>query len=495
MDDGSVSLHFGEAATRTKSAAATTKFRWQPTIEFVLAIALIGDAVMIFAALSFGFWLRFGSALIPLYADTKSIPTFQDYFRLLSVGTLFLLGTLGYLGMYSQHSFLSYLRTAKVVVQGTTFWLFAYLSSSLILKFDPPISRLFMLASFVSALLAILLWRNLYFRLMHWKAFALNFRQRVLFIGWGKDADRLEKEIKNDPRHPFDIIGCLSSPQGLLRRTLPPLIPYLGNHERLGHLLAERQADIVILADPYIRMNDVIAMANQCEMEFVHFKVIPSYFRTLASGLRLEMISGVPVLGVSDLPLNRLASRLIKRTVDIIGATFGLLISIPLMVVFGSLVYRESPGPIIYSQTRMGKNGRRFKIFKIRSMRMDSEANGAQWAKENDPRRLRIGALIRKWNIDEIPQFLNVLIGDMSLVGPRPERPELISKFKHEIPHYHARHTCLPGMTGWAQIHGWRGNTSLDERIRCDIWYVENWSIGLDIRIMALTFLRRKNAY
>jgi exopolysaccharide biosynthesis polyprenyl glycosylphosphotransferase len=223
--------------------------------------------------------------------------------------------------------------------------------------------------------------------------------------------------------------------------------------------------------------------------------VIPSYFQILASGLRLETISGVPVLGVSELPLDHLVNRALKRIVDIVGAIVGLLISIPLMTIFGAIVYRESPGPIFYFQERTGRNGRKFKIIKIRSMRMDAEKTGAQWAKENDPRRLRVGALMREWNIDEVPQFWNVLKGEMSLVGPRPERPELISQFKYQIPHYHARHSCLPGMTGWAQANGWRGNTSLEERIRYDIWYIENWSLGLDFRIMMLTFMKRKNAY
>jgi len=126
---------------------------------------------------------------------------------------------------------------------------------------------------------------------------------------------------------------------------------------------------------------------------------------------------------------------------------------------------------------------------------MDAENNGAQWAKQDDPRRLKIGAFMRKWNIDEVPQFFNVLMGEMSLVGPRPERPELISTFKFQIPHYHARHSCLPGMTGWAQVNGLRGNTSLEERIRFDIWYIEKWSVAMDIRIMILTFFNHKNAY
>jgi exopolysaccharide biosynthesis polyprenyl glycosylphosphotransferase len=209
----------------------------------------------------------------------------------------------------------------------------------------------------------------------------------------------------------------------------------------------------------------------------------------------LETIRGVPVFGVSDMQLNDFANRLIRRVIDIVGAAIGLLFSIPLIGIFAAMVYWESPGPIFYCQKRLGRNGRAFKMFKIRSMRMDAEKNGAQWTKENDPRRLKIGAFMRKWNIDEVPQFWNVLMGDMSLVGPRPERPELIAQFKYTIPHYQARHMCLPGMTGWAQVNGLRGNTSLEERIRYDIWYIENWSLGLDFRIIILTLLRQKNAY
>jgi lipopolysaccharide/colanic/teichoic acid biosynthesis glycosyltransferase len=158
--------------------------------------------------------------------------------------------------------------------------------------------------------------------------------------------------------------------------------------------------------------------------------------------------------------------------------------------------YLESPGPILYKQLRSGRNGRLFNIIKIRSMHINAETHGKpKWAEENDKRRLRVGTFMRKWNIDEMPQFWNVLTGEMSLVGPRPERPELIARFKSKFPHYQARHMCRPGITGWAQVNGWRGNTDLQERIRHDIWYLENWNIWLDFRIMAQTFLRQKNAY
>jgi len=495
MNGESTVLNLDGTGTRILPAPATTTLRWRPSVSFVLTMALVGDALVIFTALAFGFWVRFDSRLIPLSVSVKSVPTFFDYDRLLIMGTVFLLGTFGYMRLYSQRCLMRYLRTARVVVQGTIFWLFTYLAVNLILKFDPPISRLFMLTSFACTLSAILAWRFIFFKIMHWEFLAINFRQRVLFVGWCKESEHLETEIQNDYKHPYKIVGCLSSPQGQPRRRLPPSVPNLGHYHELGNLLAQRCADIVILADPYLRMGEIVGMANQCEMEFVQFKVIPSYFHILASSLRLETISGVPVLGVSDLPLDRFSNRLIKRVVDIVGAIVGLLLSVPLIAIFGALLYRESPGPIFYSQTRMGRNGRTFKIFKIRSMQMHAEQNGAQWAKEDDPRRLQVGAFMRRWNIDEVPQFFNVLKGDMSLVGPRPERPELISKFKHEIPHYHARHTCLPGISGWAQVHGWRGNTSLEERLRFDIWYVENWSVALDFRIMLMTFLRRKNAY
>jgi exopolysaccharide biosynthesis polyprenyl glycosylphosphotransferase len=250
------------------------------------------------------------------------------------------------------------------------------------------------------------------------------------------------------------------------------------------------------VADLNLAMDEIIELANIAEKEFVQFKVIPSYFQTLVSGLRSETISGVPILGIADLPLDRPFNRLLKRAMDIVGAIVGLFISAPLMGIFGALVYLESPGPIFYRQVRSGKNGRPFHIIKIRSMRLDAEAaGGAGWTTKDDPRRLRIGKFLRGWNIDEIPQFWNVLKGDMSLIGPRPERPELIATFKHQIPHYNARHASKPGITGWAQVSGFRGDTSLVERVRHDLSYLENWSLWLDIQILFLTFLKRENAY
>jgi exopolysaccharide biosynthesis polyprenyl glycosylphosphotransferase len=203
----------------------------------------------------------------------------------------------------------------------------------------------------------------------------------------------------------------------------------------------------------------------------------------------------MPILGIGRLPLHHAFNNAVKRALDIAGAVIGLLLAAPVIGVFCAIVYYESPGPVIYRQRRVGLNGRPFDIFKIRSMKPDAERAGAPgWTVRDDPRRLRIGSFMRAWNIDELPQFWNVLKGDMSLVGPRPERPELIEDFKEEIPHYNVRHHIKPGITGWAQVNGLRGDTCLRERVKFDLDYIENWNLVFDFRIMIMTLLSRKGA-
>jgi exopolysaccharide biosynthesis polyprenyl glycosylphosphotransferase len=232
-----------------------------------------------------------------------------------------------------------------------------------------------------------------------------------------------------------------------------------------------------------------------CGREFVDFKLVPNCFQVLLSGLRLESVNGMPVLGVGRLPLHYLLNNIMKRALDIVGALLGLFFFGPVMVLFAGMVWLESRGAVIYRQRRIGLNGRPFEILKIRSMKLDAELDGAVgWTVQDDPRCLKVGAYMRKWNIDELPQFWNVLRGQMSLVGPRPERPELINGFKEEIPHYNLRHNIKPGVTGWAQINGLRGDTCLEKRVRFDLHYMENWNFFLDLQIMVLTFFRRKGA-
>ncbi|MCC5024132.1 MAG: sugar transferase [Candidatus Synoicihabitans palmerolidicus] len=223
--------------------------------------------------------------------------------------------------------------------------------------------------------------------------------------------------------------------------------------------------------------------------------MLPAAFPIFLSGLRLQTVGSVPVIGVDDLAISRLLSRTAKRFIDLVGATIGLIVSVPFVGALALLIKRESPGgPIFFRQTRIGANHRPFTLYKLRSMKPDASMSDAnqQSTVAGDPRLLRIRALMRRWNLDELPQYWNVLRGDMSLVGPRPERPHHVKRLSPEIPHYLPRHVVKPGMTGWAQVNELRGDTDLVARIRYDIYYIENWSPWLDLQIRCLTFTRWK---
>jgi exopolysaccharide biosynthesis polyprenyl glycosylphosphotransferase len=212
----------------------------------------------------------------------------------------------------------------------------------------------------------------------------------------------------------------------------------------------------------------------------------------------VEEFEGLPIIGLRGTPMVGW-NRVLKRAVDIAGSALGLLVLSPLLLLLALAVKLTSPGPVLYRQKRMGLDGRVFHMLKYRSMRMDAEKEcGPVWACPDDPRRTKLGSFMRRTSLDELPQLINVLRGEMSLVGPRPERPEFIAEFKTNVPHYMMRHMMKAGITGWAQINGWRGNTSLEKRIEHDLYYIKNWSLGLDFRIMALTLVRgvlHPNAY
>jgi exopolysaccharide biosynthesis polyprenyl glycosylphosphotransferase len=206
----------------------------------------------------------------------------------------------------------------------------------------------------------------------------------------------------------------------------------------------------------------------------------------------------VPIMLLNDSPMGGWRA-LLKRMLDIFFAGCALVILAPVLALIACLVKLTSPGPVLYSQERMGLDGRSFEMLKFRSMRADAEVDsGAVWARQNDDRRTALGTFLRQSSLDELPQFWNVFVGDMSLVGPRPERPVFVGRFRHEIPHYMLRHKVKTGLTGWAQVNGWRGNTSLKNRLECDLYYIQNWSLLLDLKILALTFWKgfvNKNAY
>jgi exopolysaccharide biosynthesis polyprenyl glycosylphosphotransferase len=502
-------------AAAAGSGSSPVEFADDPTRQFRLesrgrslrgdtatAIAVVGDVAMIFAGLFFGFWLRFQSGLIPRRTSWWNRVDFgpvllENYLGLILIGAVFLFGTFLYLDLYQRRHLLRYRRVAIIIARGTLFWFVAYLSMSLVLRFNPPISRVYVLCSFVGTTCALLAWRAIFHRLMQVEKLARSLRQKVLFVGWSEDANKLTHVIHADESQPYQIVGYLPS---VNEAGIPPsgkAIPAVGQYNQLSAMIRSFSVDIVVLTDLNTSTEQIISLANLCEREMVQFKIIPSYFQILVSGLQLETISGVPILGVTELPLDRTWNRFMKRAVDIIGATVGLLGSLPILVWCGLRIYNESPGPILFSQERVGRRGHIFKMLKLRSMQLGAEKSDHlnQSTMRQDPRVLRVGEQMRRWNLDEIPQFWNVLKGEMSLVGPRPERTYHSEKLSYEVPHYNARLASKPGMTGWAQVNGLRGDTDLAERVRYDLYYLENWSLILDFQIMVQTFLDRKNAY
>lgn len=465
-------------------------------------IAMAGDVAMILAGLMLGFWFRFGSGLIPrtetwwTSGDTSRI-TFRDYYGLIAAGTVILFLSFLYQHLYRPQNLLRFRRVARVVAQSAVVWLIAYLLISLTLRFNPPISRIYVLLSFVCTLGTVLTWRWFFHRSLRSSALSNALRQRVLFIGWNDEAARLANVIHSDPAQPYEVIGVVTPPSGANDVAPARHFRQLGSYHRLPELLHNEAIDMVVLADLDPSTDEIVRLTNLCERLMVQFKVIPSYFQILVSGLQLETISGVPILGVEELPLDRMHHRLMKRTVDIVGALVGLTLSAPLILYFGWRIRSEDPGSPFFAQERVGRLGRTFQMYKLRSMRNGSEKTDHlnQSTLREDPRLLKVGAFIRKWNIDEVPQFWNVLKGDMSLVGPRPERLFHSEKLADEIPHYNARYASKPGITGWAQVNGLRGEGDLTERVRYDLFYLENWSLWLDFQILAMTFLSRKNAY
>ncbi len=301
--------------------------------------------------------------------------------------------------------------------------------------------------------------------------------------------------MEKDARLRSKVLGFLQAAE-MTEEVAVPSDMILGGLELLPGLLESGKTNHVILSGMTLPHDQLMSIVAQCERALAEFHLVPDLFRMLTGRVDVQNVGGIPLLGVGKWPLDHFWNRLLKRLEDIVGAVVGLLISVPIVGVMAVLVKMTSPGPIFYRQERCGENGVCFFIYKLRTMRVDAEdESGPVWAQEDDPRRTKIGAFMRSFNIDELPQFWNVLKGEMSLVGPRPERPHFVEQFKEGIGSYMWRHTYKPGITGWAQVHGLRGNTSIEERIKYDLYYLENWSLALDFKILLKTFMAQENAY
>ncbi len=321
--------------------------------------------------------------------------------------------------------------------------------------------------------------------------------KHILLVGYSKAAEQYIDRIKQNPQWGYDVQGILDD--NIARGTVYKGVKVIGSTGNLEYILPENKLDEIAITlglEEYYKLNKIVA---ECEKSGVHTKFIPDYGNIIPTRPYTEDLLGLPVINIRYVPLSNTFNALIKRLTDIIGAVICIIIFSPVMLVSAILVKTTSKGPLIFKQERVGLHNKPFQMYKFRTMYVQTEEEERKgWTQKNDPRVTSVGRFLRKTSLDEFPQLFNVLKGDMSLVGPRPERPQYVEKFREEIPRYMIKHQVRPGMTGWAQVNGYRGDTSIRKRIEHDLYYIENWTLGLDIKILFLTVFKgfiNKNAY
>ncbi|MEA1945803.1 MAG: undecaprenyl-phosphate glucose phosphotransferase [Thermodesulfobacteriota bacterium] len=323
-----------------------------------------------------------------------------------------------------------------------------------------------------------------------------GFHQKsVLLIGGSRVAERVMDLLLTFPELGYCLYGILSDDY----YESMPKEHYLGKLERFKEIVRTKKIDEVIIAKPLRKEETILNMVEQCEYEGIRFRIVPDFFRIIPNQAVIENLGDIPLIAIRTEPLNILSNRIIKRTFDIVFSLVVLVLLLPVFLILSILIKITSKGTVFFKQKRIGANNVEFNIYKFRSMTVQkSNDSDILWTKENDQRVTSTGRFMRKTNLDELPQLWNVLIGNMSLVGPRPERGHFVEKFKKGIPHYKVRHLVKSGITGWAQVNGWRGDTSIANRVEHDIFYLENWSFWFDLKILWLTLFGRetnKNAY
>lgn len=321
--------------------------------------------------------------------------------------------------------------------------------------------------------------------------------KHILLVGYSKAAEQYIDRIKQNPQWGYDVQGILDD--NIARGTMYKGIKVIGSTGNLEYILPENKLDEIAITlglEEYYKLNKIVA---ECEKSGVHTKFIPDYGNIIPTRPYTEDLLGLPVINIRYVPLSNTFNALIKRLTDIVGSIICIIIFSPVMLVSAILVKATSSGPLIFKQERVGLHNKQFQMYKFRTMYVQTEEEERKgWTQKNDPRVTSVGRFLRKTSLDEFPQLFNVLKGDMSLVGPRPERPQYVEKFREEIPRYMIKHQVRPGMTGWAQVNGYRGDTSIRKRIEHDLYYIENWTLGLDMKILFLTVFKgfiNKNAY
>ena len=447
------------------------------------ALQVLADILASSAAVLMAYWLRFDVAMLPV---TKGVPPFDMYLRLVPAVAILWPLVFYFQGLYQR-------RRARFRFDDVVRVLLAVMLATLLLTAGltfyrpspelPPYSRLVLALFAVIDVVLVVGGRWLISAGLGRYRRASGNLDNVLVVGAGDLGRQVLDRLEANRDFGIRVAGLLDDDPGKQQRQLYGH-PVLGTTQDLERVVHEERIDQVILALPLSAHHRTAQLVRRASQLLVEVKVVPDLLQFYALKAGIEDLDGLPVINLTQMPLQGW-NQIVKRAFDLGCAALLLAATAWLFPIIAWLIKREDGGPVLFSQVRTGLDGRSFRLYKFRSMRTDAEAaGGAHWTRNRDPRVTRVGAFLRRTNLDELPQLINVLKGDMSLVGPRPEQPEFVEKFRARYPEYHMRHRVRSGLTGWAQVNGLRGDTSIRQRLLHDLYYVENWSMTLDLKIL-----------
>lgn len=460
--------------------------------RYLNRIHVILDIVVTVISYIIAWWLR----IIVFQRPGEGALAPETYFiALLGIVPLYM-ALYSALNLYKSKRYSSTMRECFDIVRANLIGLIIFFVALYIIN-EPNFSRAVIFIFFAINIILTALMRNairVFLRQIRKKGYNVKY---IVLVGYSRAAEEYIDRIHANPQWGYVVRGILDDhiPAGTLYKG----IKVVGRIDNLYYVLPENKLDeiaITLSLEDYDRLEEIVGL---CEKSGVHTKFIPDYNSVIPSKPYTEDLSGLPVINIRRVPLTNTLNWVIKRAVDIVGALVALIIFSPIMLISAIVIKCSGGGPIIFKQERVGLHNKTFKMYKFRTMDVQKPQDESKaWTVKNDPRVTKFGRFLRKTSLDEIPQFYNILRGDMSLVGPRPERPVFVEKFKEEIPRYMIKHQVRPGLTGWAQVNGYRGDTSIRKRIDYDIYYIENWTFGFDIKILFMTVFKgfvNKNAY
>ncbi|PWB47489.1 MAG: undecaprenyl-phosphate glucose phosphotransferase [Candidatus Methylomirabilota bacterium] len=460
--------------------------------EFIESLMLLADLLVISASWLGSYYFRFYWGPVQVYHE---VPDIRPY--LLLLGLIIIVWGVAFkaFGLYRPKRISSRLAEVRDIAKACTIAVLVLIAATFFLK-QFEFSRIVIVCFWIVSIVSVSLVRGSFREALRFtRRRGYNLRH-VLIVGEGALAQEIADRIRARPELGLRMKGFLVGDAGMIGQQMDGLRA-LGAYEQAGELAEALSIDRVFIAIPLETYGRMEAILRTLENGTAAVNVVPDLHQYVTLRGGVEEFDGLPLISLQDSP--HYGWNLVgKRVLDVMLSSIALLITGPLLLLLAAVIRLTSPGPVLYRQERMGLDGRTFQMLKFRSMRDDAEEEtGPVWAARDDGRRTAIGALLRRTSLDELPQLVNVLKGEMSLVGPRPERPVFIEEFRKRIPRYMLRHKVKAGITGWAQVNGWRGDTSIEKRIECDLFYIENWSLVFDLRILWLSFWKgfiHKNA-